>query len=55
VVGDDIDHIVVLTRPDEEGVYIVDSTVSVEELDTPDFPSIYHWFLTALGPLSGST
>lgn len=44
-IGTDFDATLVLVKPHEEGVYITDGSDTAEELDEPDYPTIYHWLI----------
>ena len=46
-IGTAHEHAVILVRPQLEGVYDTDGMDEGEDLEEPDFPSVYHWLLMA--------
>lgn len=46
-IGTAHEHAVILVKPHLEGIYDTDGFDTGEEMEEPDFPSVYHWLLMA--------
>lgn len=42
-IGTDYEHVVILVKPHQEGIYATDGD---DDLEEPDYPSVYHWLLS---------